>query len=167
MKKTINLICLINIFIWLSFTRKTYGANGKLNKKLTFFQTDEIRHIRDVDDEIPASDSSVSDMNFCSEDSLMNLLADIAVISPESLIQMTLNDQHGSCKVIASQMGVLKTYFRRCGMNGNIFSATTISGGGNSLLNRDLYMSLVRGIFALNEKVCMDQAFIARTFYSQ
>jgi hypothetical protein len=100
----------------------------------SFLSEDEIDHARFERDESEP----------CNEDNLMNFLAEIQVINPESIVKLaTLNDIGPSCHRVAENLDKIKNYLKTC----------------TPPNQPDLYYQLIKGVEALHDKLCTESSF--------
>lgn len=80
----------------------------------------------------------------CNEDTLVNFLAEIQVINPESVIKLaTLKQIEPSCAKVSENLDKIKNYLKGC---------TPPS-------QSDLYYQLIKGVETLYTKVCTESPF--------
>ncbi|CAH1375241.1 unnamed protein product [Tenebrio molitor] len=100
----------------------------------SFLSEDEIDHARFERDESEP----------CNEDNLMNFLAEIQVINPESIVKLaTLSDIGPSCHRVAENLDKIKNYLKTC----------------TPPNQPDLYYQLIKGVEALHDKLCTESSF--------
>ncbi|XP_044271602.1 uncharacterized protein LOC123015751 [Tribolium madens] len=123
MRKTLFLLFLLKLSLCGSVYRPS------------FLSDDEIAHVRFERDDNSAP---------CNEDDLMNFLAEIQVINPESVVKLaTLSDIKPSCNRVAENLEKIKAYLKTC----------------TPPNQPDLYLQLIKGVEALHEKICTESPF--------
>lgn len=80
----------------------------------------------------------------CDENRLMQYLAQMQVINPESVVQLASSDDpEATCEKLATSIDKLNEFFKSCNLENK----------------KDVYVRLTRGIDTLNEKLCNDKNF--------
>ncbi|XP_074028476.1 uncharacterized protein isoform X1 [Leptinotarsa decemlineata] len=74
----------------------------------------------------------------CDEDKLVSYLANLEVLSPESIFSLSIDDIDLLCKKLEENLKPMDQYLKSC----------------RNPDEKDLYISLIRGVKVLNDKLC-------------